>query len=210
MCINKWWVNVSVVVFSKYVYVYCSLFFHFFFSTMPELHINGRSTYHNCSLETNANGASYDTSTSSMVTGRSHSSTIAISTPTNNIDSENSFCGIVFFIISLCFTLVIILAIGIWLVRKSRIMKTQKSQESSESIQLEPLSPPNSIQNCNWTKKHVNDYCHTLIQWNLRKHLTRRIFCVWKRILFLILSFYHQQNFKTETIGQFVPPVSIL
>lgn len=70
---------------------------------MQELHINGRSTYHKFSLENNANGASYDTSSSFMVTGRSHNSTIALSTTTNTMDSENSACGIVsFFIFFFC------------------------------------------------------------------------------------------------------------
>lgn len=125
--------------------MYCSLFLCF--STMPELHINGRFPYHNSSRETI--GASYETSTSFMVTGRSHNSTIATSNPTNIMDSENSFRGIVFFIICLCFALVIIIAIGIWLVRKRRIMKTQEIQESNLSMQMEPLSPPNFMQNCN-------------------------------------------------------------
>lgn len=130
----------------------CIVVFFFFFSTMPELHINGRFPYHNSSMETNAIGASYETSTSFMVTGRSHNSTIATSTPTNIMDSENSFCGIVFFMICLCFALVIIIAIGICLDRKRRIMKTQEIQESNLSIQMEPLSPPKFMQNCNWTK----------------------------------------------------------
>lgn len=70
---------------------------------MPELHINGRSTYHNFSLEKNANGASYDTSSSLLVTGLSQNSTIALSTTTNTMDSENSACGIVsFFILFFC------------------------------------------------------------------------------------------------------------
>lgn len=112
---------------------------------MPELHINGRSTYHNFSLENNANGASYDTSSSFMVTGRSHNSTIALSTTTNTMDSENSACGIVSFFIFFIFffAVVIIIVIGIWLVRKKKIIKTQESQESKASVETDPLSPPN-------------------------------------------------------------------
>lgn len=105
---------------------------------MPELHINGRFPYQNSSLETDDFEASYDTSSSLMVTGRSHNSTIAISITANTLDSENPFCGIDFFIVFLCFALVIIIASGIWLVRKRQIMKTRESQEPNLSIQLEP------------------------------------------------------------------------
>lgn len=115
---------------------------------MPEIHINGRFPYHNFSLETDDFEASYDTSSSLMVTGRSHKSTIAISTTANTWDSENSFCGIDFFIVFLSFALVTIIASGIWLVRKRRIMKTRESQEPNVSIQLDPLHRPTSIQNC--------------------------------------------------------------
>lgn len=131
----------------------CVLFSCLFSSTMPELHINGRSTYLNFSLENSSIGASYDTSTSFMVTSRSHNTTIALSTSTDTMDSENSFCGIVSFIISCCFALVIMIAIGIWFVRKRRKIKSKESQESNVSIQLKPLCPPSSMQNCNWTKK---------------------------------------------------------
>lgn len=120
-----------------------------FFSKMPEFHINGRFPYHNPSLENKAIGASYDTSSSLMATGRSHNPTTAISTTTNTLDSEYSVCGFVFFIICFCFALAIMVAIGIRLVGKRRIMKTQESQESNVSIQMEPLSPPNFMQNCN-------------------------------------------------------------
>lgn len=115
---------------------------------MPEIHINGRFPYHNFSLETDDFEASYDTSSSLMVTGRSHKSTIAISTTANTWDSENSFCGIDFFIVFLSFALVTIIASGIWLVRKRRIMKTRECQEPNVSIQMDPLYRPTSIQNC--------------------------------------------------------------
>lgn len=115
---------------------------------MPEIHINGRFPYHNFTLETDNFEASYDTSSSLMVTGRSHNLTIAISTTATTLDSENLFCGIDFFIVFLCFSLVIIIASGIWLVRKRRIMKTRESQEPNVSRQLEPLYCPTSIQDC--------------------------------------------------------------
>lgn len=122
----------------------------FFFSKMPEFHINGRFPYHNSSLENKAIGASYDTSSSLMVTGRLHNPTTAISTTTTNtFDSEYSVCGFVSFIICFCFALAIMVAIGIRLIGKRRIMKTQESQESNVSIQMEPLSPPMFMENCN-------------------------------------------------------------
>lgn len=115
---------------------------------MPELHISGRFPYHNSSLENNAIGASYDASSISMVTGRSFNSTNPTSAPTNTIDSESLLCGIVSFIIFFCFALVTLIAFGIWLSRKRRIMKNQKSQDSNESFKMEPLSPPSSVQTC--------------------------------------------------------------
>lgn len=168
---------------------------------MPEFHINGRFPYHNSSLENKAIGASYDSSSSLMATGRSHNPTTAISTTTNTLDSEYSVCGFVFFIICFCFALAIMVAIGIRLVGKRRIMKTQESQESNVSIQMEPLSPPISMQNCNWTKK-------TTCKWLLlhsdsvkfEKIFDKKNYCVWKWTLFWILIFYHKQNFETETI----------
>lgn len=41
------------------------------------------------------------------------------------------------------FAEVIIIVIGIWLVRKKKIIKTQESQESKASVETDPLSPPN-------------------------------------------------------------------
>lgn len=120
-----------------------------FFSRMPELHISGRFLYHNSSLENSAIGASFNTSSSYMVTGLSQNSTIAISIPTNTLDSENLFCGIVSFKIYFCFALIIMIAIGIGIVRKRRMMKTRKSQESNESVETDSLSPLNSMRNCN-------------------------------------------------------------
>lgn len=120
----------------------------FFSSTMPELHVNGRIPYHDSSIETNDIGARYDISSSLMVTGRSYNSTIAISTTTNTMDSENSFFGIFFFIFCFCFALVIIISIGVWLIRKRQIMKTREIQESNESVEMEPLSTPNPMQTC--------------------------------------------------------------
>lgn len=106
----------------------------FLFSTMPEIHINGRFPYHNFSLETDDFKASYDTSSSLMVTGRSHNLTIAISTTTNTLESENSFCGIDFFIVFLCFALVIIIAGGIWLVRKRRIDNENSRKSGTQRV----------------------------------------------------------------------------
>lgn len=122
---------------------------------MPELHISGPFSYHNSSLENNAIGASYEASSIFMVTGRSFNSTNPTSVPTNTMDSEFSLCGIVSFIIFFCFALVTLIAIGMRLSRKRRIMKTRKSQDSNESFKMKPLSPPNSMQTCNWTKRTI-------------------------------------------------------
>lgn len=103
---------------------------------MPEIQINGRSSSHNSSLELDEFGTSYDTSSSLMVTVRSQNSTISISTPTNTMDSENSFNGIVLLITCFWFALVFMIAIGVWLVRKRQMIKTQESQESNVSLNL--------------------------------------------------------------------------
>lgn len=103
------------------------------FSTMPKLHINGRIPYHNSSLEKNAIGASYDTSSSVMFTGRSHNSTIAISTTTNTVDTENSFCGIVFSIFCFCLALVSIISIGMCLIRKRQKKQKRKHERVRNS-----------------------------------------------------------------------------
>lgn len=116
------------------------------FSTMPELHINGRIPCHNSSLEKNAIGASYDTSSSLMFTGRSHNSTIAMSTTTNTMDTENSFGVIVFFIFCFCLALAFIISIGMCLIRKRQKTKTRECQEFNESFEMKPLPPPNSMQ----------------------------------------------------------------
>lgn len=157
-------------------------FYHwcgFFFSTMPELHINGRFPFHDSSHENDAFRPNYDTSSSLMVTGRTYVSTTAISTTTNTLGSENLFCGFVFFTICFSFALAIMIAIGIWLIRKRQKIKAKAIQKSNVSIQMEPLSSPNSVQNCHWTiKKHVHKYYHTVLQYHLRRHLTRRIYDV--------------------------------
>lgn len=118
----------------------------FFFSTMPEFHINGRFPYHKSSLENNAIGGRYDTSSSLMVTGGAYNSTTAISTTTNTMDTENSFCGIVFSIFCICLALAIIISIGMYLIRKRQKTKTQETQEFNESFQMKSLSLPNSMQ----------------------------------------------------------------
>lgn len=141
---NTWWYLYFLSHKSNCIFI--EVFIFSFFSTMPELHISGRFPYHNSSLENNAIGASYDASSILMVTGRSFNSTNPTSVPTNTIDSESSLSGIVSFIIFVCFALVTLIAFGIWLSRKRRIMKTRKSQDSNESFKMEPLSPPNSVQ----------------------------------------------------------------
>lgn len=109
----------------------------FFFRTMPEIHINGRSS--NSSLELDELGTSYVTGSSLLVPAESYNLSIAISTTTNTMDTGNSFCGIVFLTICFCFALVILIAIGICLVRKRKIMKTQENNESNLSLHLLPI-----------------------------------------------------------------------
>lgn len=113
---------------------------------MPELHINGQIPYHNSSLENNAIGASYDTSSSFMVIRQTLNSTIAISATSNSMDTENSFGVIVFFIFCSCLALVNIISIGICVIRKRQKTKTQESQEFNESFEMNPLPPPNVMQ----------------------------------------------------------------
>lgn len=97
---------------------------------MPELHINGRIPYHNPSLENNAIGASYNTSSSFMVIGRMLNSTIATSTTTHTMDTENSFCRIVFSIFCICLALAFIISIGMCLIQKRpKKKKTREGQE---------------------------------------------------------------------------------
>lgn len=113
------------------------LVFFLIFRTMPEIHIDGRSS--NSSLELDELGTSYVTGSSLLVPAESYNLSTAISTPTNTMDTGNSFCGIVFLIICFCFALVIMIAIGIWLVRKRKIMKTQENNESNVSLHLLPI-----------------------------------------------------------------------
>lgn len=101
--------------------MYCTFILCFvlsFSGRMPELHINGRFRNHDPSMEINAVGTSYVTSSSLMSTGRLQDSSTAISTTTDTMDSESSLCGIVSLIIYLSFALIIMIVIGIWLVRK--------------------------------------------------------------------------------------------
>lgn len=76
---------------------------------MPEIHINGRFSSHNSSLET---------SSGLLVTAESYNSTIAVSTPTNTMDHDTSSCGIVSLIMYFCFALVIMIAIAFCLAKK--------------------------------------------------------------------------------------------
>lgn len=152
--------------------VYCTQCF-FPCSTMPELHINGRSTYHNFFFEMSYVETSNATSPTLLVTERSRNSTTILSNTTNTVSSENSYCGIVFVITCFCFAVVLMIAIGIWHVRKRQIMKTREGQESIESIETDSLFPPNFMRNCNWTKIYTNDYYHNVIQSDLRGYMTR-------------------------------------
>lgn len=109
---------------------------------MPELHINGRIPYHNSSLENNAIGASYDTSSSFMVIRQTLNSTIAFSTTTNTVDTENSFCGIVFSIFCLCLALVIIIWSDYVLSEKDRKRKQERVRNSSSHLKWSSFSLP--------------------------------------------------------------------
>lgn len=121
----------------KYSDIWILVLLVFFFRTMPEIHITGRSS--NSSLELDELGTSYVIGSSLLVPAESYNLSIAISTTTNTMDTGNSFCGIVFLIICFCFALVIMIAIGIWLVRKRKIMKTQENNESNLSLHLLPI-----------------------------------------------------------------------
>lgn len=113
------------------------------------------------------------TSPTLLVTERSRNSTTILSNTTNTVSSENSYCGIVSVIICFCFAVVLMIAIGIWHVRKRQIMKTREGQESIESIETDSLFPPNFMRNCNWTKICTNDYYQNVIQSDLRGYMTR-------------------------------------
>lgn len=99
--------------------------FMYFFSTMPEIHINGRSSSQNSSLQIDDFGTSYVTSSSLLVTTESYNSTIAISSPTNTFDSDSSFCGLIPLIVYFCFTLVILIAFAICLAKRRQQPTTQ-------------------------------------------------------------------------------------
>lgn len=94
---------------------------------MPEIYINGQSSSHNSCLEIDEFGTSYVTSTGLLVTAESFNSTIAFSSPTNTLDSESSFCGIVQLIVVffLCFALVIMIGIAICLAKRRQKPTTQ-------------------------------------------------------------------------------------
>lgn len=140
---------------------------------MPELHINGRIPYHNPSLENNAIGASYNTSSSFMVIGRMLNSTIATSTTTHTMDTENSFCRIVFSIFCICLALAFIISIGIFKKDKKK-RKHEKVRNSTSHLKwsLYRLPVPCKLDT---EKTSYNDY----------------FFCL-KMFLFLILNFWLQ------------------
>lgn len=127
----------------------CIVLYAFSPSTMPELHINGRSTFHNFFLEMCNVGTSNATSHTLLVKERSRNSTITLSNTTNTVASENSSCGIVSVIICFCFAVVCMIAIGIWQVRKRQIMKNREGQESNKSVETDSLFPVKVLQNCN-------------------------------------------------------------
>lgn len=108
----------------------CIVHLYLFFSTMPELHTDGLSTYHNSSKKMNDFEINNVISSSLMVTERSQNWTTATSNP-YTIDSGNSFSGIVIIIIFFCSTLAIIIAIGILLARKRQVTNTRESQVSN-------------------------------------------------------------------------------
>lgn len=96
-----------------------------FFSTMPEIHINGRSSSHNSSLEIDDFGTSYVTSSGQLVTTESYISTIVISSATNTSYSDSFFGGIVLLILYFCFVLVIMIIIAICLSKRRQQPTTQ-------------------------------------------------------------------------------------
>lgn len=127
------------------VFFNCSTVFYVF-STMPEMHINGRSSSHNSSLEIDNIGTSYATSPGSLVTEESYNSTIAINTPTNTMDHHTSLCGIVPLILFFgLIALVIMIATVFFLAKKRQRPKSQRKHGTKPSFQMELLSPPNAI-----------------------------------------------------------------
>lgn len=101
-----------------------------FFSTMPEIHINGRSSRQNPSLEIDDFGTSYVTSSGLLVTTESCNSTIANSSPTNTLVSESSFCGIVPLIVFFVF----VLRWSLWLLLRFALPREDKIQQLKENI----------------------------------------------------------------------------
>lgn len=97
---------------------------------MPEIYINGRSSSHNSCLEIDEFGTSYVTSTGLLVTAESFNSTIAFSSPTNTLDSESSFCGIVqLIVVFFC-----VLRWSLWLVLQFASPREDKNQQLKENI----------------------------------------------------------------------------
>lgn len=114
---------------------------------MPEMHINGRSSSHNSSLEINNISTSYATSPGSLVTMESYNSTIAINTPTNTMDHQTSLCGIVSLILFFGLIALVIMIVTVFFLAKRRQRpKSQRKHGTKHSFQMELLSPPNAIQ----------------------------------------------------------------
>lgn len=128
--------------FLKLSFSHYSTVFLCIFSTMPEIYINGRSSSHNSSLEIDDFGTSYDTSSGLLFTAELYNSTTAISSPTNTLDSDSSFCGIVPLIVFFCFALVIMIGIAICLAKRRQKPTTQGKHGTKLLFQSEPLSPP--------------------------------------------------------------------
>lgn len=113
---------------------------------MPEMHINGRSSSHNASLEIDNFGISYATCTSpgSLVTADSYISTIAINTPTNTMDHHTSLYGVVpLFLFFGLMALVIMIATVVFLAKKDREQNLKENTEPNHHLKF--LPPPNVI-----------------------------------------------------------------
>lgn len=134
-------------------------------------------------------GTSNATSPTLLVTERSRNSTTILSNITNTVASENSWCGIVSVIVCFCFAVVLMIAIGIWHVRKRQIMKTRR-RSGIHRISWDGLSISSQFHAKLQLNKNI--YKWLLSQWDSIRF--ERIYdemnCfVWKGILFWILSF---------------------
>lgn len=120
--------------FFKLNFSIVSEIFYIFFSTMPGIYINGRSSIHNFSLEIGDFGTSIVTNSGLSVTAESYNSTIAISTHTSTLHSDSSVCGIVTLIVFFCFALVIMIALAIFLAKRRQNPITEWNHGSKLSF----------------------------------------------------------------------------